>query len=139
MSSSFLCLAVLGAHPVWMYLEGSSSCVDDLTCQLLCLFEHWCVMLQWTTLVKQFCATILGRKTSSQTMPHHLLDCCFVWAAAIVCIVNQSDGTLSTGGLGVGVMDLGFIVWLKGLLVIILYCSYFIGNMSCQLLLLHKT
>ena len=100
MSSSFLCLAVLGAHPVWMYLEGSSSCVDDLACQLLCLFEHWCVMLQWTTLVKQFCATILGRKTSSQTMPHHLLDCCFVWAAAIVCIVNQSDGTLSIRRVG---------------------------------------
>ena len=33
-------------------------------------------------------------------MPHHLLDCCFVWAAAIVCIVNQSDGTLSIRRVG---------------------------------------
>ena len=49
---------------------------------------------------KTISETILGRKNSSQNMPHHLLDCCFVWAAAILCIMNQSDGTLSLRRVG---------------------------------------
>ena len=48
--------------------------------------------------VKIISETILGRKNSSQNMPHHLLDCCFVWAAAIC--INQSDGTLSLRRVG---------------------------------------
>ena len=71
-------------------------------------------------------------------MPYHLLDCCSVWAAAIVCIMNQSDGTLSLRRVGCRGHGFGVSSIVDGLYH--LTVLIFIGNMSCQLLLLvHET